>query len=120
LACCIVRKEPQLHPNFYPKPETEPHKNVCTFISVVKNCKLAKNHVLHLFLFLIANIVLATGAEEYEEAWQMYPAHETDRVPCCIVTEGAWTWFGCIVFTLALLGTEAAQLAFVSIHVIFI
>ena len=51
--------------------------------------------------------VYCAGVEEdYEEVWQMYPAQEGDRTPCCMVTEGAWTWFGSIVFTLTLLGNQ--------------
>jgi hypothetical protein len=50
-----------------------------------------------------------SGGEEYEEAWQIYPAQEGDEVPCCMVTEGAWTWFGSVVFILTLLGTCSTE-----------
>jgi hypothetical protein len=59
--------------------------------------------------------VYCAGVEEdYEEVWQMYPAQEGDRTPCCMVTEGAWTWFGSIVFTLTLLGNNRRRIQNVS------
>ena len=36
------------------------------------------------------------------DVWR-YDGSEADRVPCCMVTESEWTWFGSIVVTLALL-----------------
>merc|ERR1719376_2001757 len=33
----------------------------------------------------------------------IYEASESDRSPCCVITEGAWTWFGSILLTLSLL-----------------
>ena len=32
----------------------------------------------------------------------LYDAEESDRVPCCAITEGGWTWFGSILLTLTL------------------
>ena len=32
----------------------------------------------------------------------IYEADESDRVPCCGITEGGWTWFGSILLTLTL------------------
>ena len=69
-------------------------------------------NVFSIIVFKLLHVFPVGGAEEYEEVWQIYPAQEGDRVPCCIVTEGAWTWFGCIVFTLALLGMEAAPYSY--------
>merc|ERR1719474_434085 len=33
----------------------------------------------------------------------VYEASDSDRTPCCVITEGAWTWFGSILLTLSLL-----------------
>ena len=33
----------------------------------------------------------------------IYEASDSDRTPCCVITEGAWTWFGSILLTLSLL-----------------
>ena len=33
--------------------------------------------------------------------WRL-KASEADLVPCCIVTEGTWTWFGAVLLTLVL------------------
>ena len=33
----------------------------------------------------------------------IYEASEEDRVPCCAITEGGWTWFGSFLFTLSLM-----------------
>ena len=31
-----------------------------------------------------------------------YEAFESDRAPCCAITEGGWTWFGSFLFTVVL------------------
>jgi len=33
----------------------------------------------------------------------IYEASDSDRTPCCVITEGAWTWFGSVLLTLSLL-----------------
>ena len=33
---------------------------------------------------------------------RVYEADESDRMPCCAITEGGWTWFGSILLTLTL------------------
>ena len=33
---------------------------------------------------------------------RVYEADESDRTPCCAITEGGWTWFGSILLTLTL------------------
>ena len=38
----------------------------------------------------------------------IYEASEADRVPCCAITEGGWTWFGSLLLTFTLFALFAA------------